>query len=61
MERTDVLEKIRQRFRDRVIPSFSDIEILKAELGNQAGMVGAATYARWVLTGSTAAGHTERS
>lgn len=61
MERTDVLEKIHQQFRERVIPSFSDVEILKAELGNQAGMVGAAAYARWVLTSSTTAGHIERS
>lgn len=46
MERSDVLEQIRQQFQKRVIPSFSEIEIRKAELGNHAGMIGAAAFAR---------------
>lgn len=49
MERSDVLEKVRSQFQKRVMPSFSDVEILKAELGNQAGMIGAAVYARRAL------------
>lgn len=49
MERDDVLEKVRQQFQKRVMPSYSDVEILKAELGNHAGMIGAAAFARSVL------------
>lgn len=50
MERSDVLEMVRQQFQKRVMPSFSEVEILKAELGNQAGMIGAAAFARESLT-----------
>jgi len=46
MEREDVLEQIRKKFRRRIIPSFANVEILPAQLGNQAGMFGAAVYAR---------------
>ena len=46
MENPDVLEKVRQQFQNRIIPSFSDIEIHRAELGNRAGMIGAAAFAR---------------
>lgn len=46
MERDDVLEKVRQQYQEQVIPSFRDVEIVKAKLGNQAGMVGAAAFAR---------------
>lgn len=49
MERDDVLEKVRQQFLNRVMSSFSDVEILKAELGNHAGMIGAAIFARKAL------------
>jgi len=45
MERDDVLELVRSKFKSRVMPSFSDIEIKKAKLGNTAGMVGIAAYA----------------
>ena len=50
MERPEVLEQVRHQFQNRVIPSFSDIEIRKAELGNHAGMLGAAAYARWAMS-----------
>ena len=49
MERPDILEQVRQQFQNRVIPSFSDIEIRKAQLGNQAGIIGAASFARHEL------------
>lgn len=51
MERADVLELVRQQFQKQVIPSFSDIELKAAELGNQAGMFGAAEFARRMLSG----------
>jgi len=51
MERQDILERIRRRFQKTVIPSFAGIEILSAELGNNAGMLGAAAYARWAMSG----------
>ena len=46
MERDDVLQTVREQFKKRIMPSFSDIEIVKAELGNTAGMIGAAVYAK---------------
>ena len=46
MEREDVLEQVRRRYYKRVIPTFSKARILPAQLGNQAGMYGAAVYAR---------------
>ena len=53
MERPDILEKVRQSFRQTVIPSFAGIEIWGAELGNRAGMLGAAAYARQAMAGNT--------
>ncbi len=46
MEREDVLEMVRKRFYKRVIPTFSKVELLPAQLGNQAGMFGALAYAK---------------
>lgn len=45
MERDDVLEQVRAQFYERVIPSFLRVDILRAQLGNQAGMFGAAAFA----------------
>lgn len=50
MERPEVLERVRRQFQKRVIPSFQDVKILPAELGNRAGMLGAAVYARWAMS-----------
>ena len=52
MERPDILEKVRQAFRQTAIASFADIEILAAELGNKAGMLGAAAFARESIAGN---------
>ena len=49
MEREDVLTQIRSRFAERVMQSFSKVQIVQAQLGNRAGMFGAAAYARWAL------------
>ena len=46
MEQESVLEQVRRRFYKSVIPTFSGVDILSAELGNNAGMFGAALYAR---------------
>lgn len=46
MEQKSVLEQVRRRFYKSVIPTFSGVDILSAELGNNAGMFGAALYAR---------------
>ncbi len=46
MEREDVLHRVRERFFKRVIRTFGNVQILKAQLGNRAGMYGAAVYAR---------------
>ena len=46
MEREDVLEMVRKRFYKRVIPTFSRVELLPAQLGNKAGMYGALAYAK---------------
>lgn len=50
MERPDVLEKVKHQFHNQVIPSFSNTEIVGAELGNCAGMIGVAAYARSVMS-----------
>ena len=42
MEQTYVLEQIRERLRENLIPSFRHVKIEKAALGNRAGMLGAA-------------------
>lgn len=44
MERQDVLTLIRRCFFQRVIPTFSQVDLLKAQLGNQAGLYGAYAY-----------------
>lgn len=49
MERDDVLQAVREQFKVRIMPSFSDIEIVKAQLGNTAGMIGAAEFAKMQL------------
>ena len=46
LEREDVARQIRARFQKRIIPSYGDIEIRQAALGNRAGMIGAAVFAR---------------
>jgi len=46
MERADVLDMVRKRFYKRVIPTFSRVELLPAQLGNKAGMYGALAYAK---------------
>lgn len=42
MEQTYVLEQIRERLRENLMPSFRHVKIEKAALGNRAGMLGAA-------------------
>jgi predicted NBD/HSP70 family sugar kinase len=42
MEQPYVLQQIQERLYQNLIPSFRHVEIKKAELGNQAGMLGAA-------------------
>lgn len=46
MEREDVLQEVREQFAKRVIPTFANVDILPAQLGNKAGMFGAAVNAR---------------
>ena len=52
MERAELLDRITEKFRKRVIPSFNEIKIMKAELGNKAGMLGAVAFARQCLADS---------
>ena len=52
MERAELLDRIREKFRKRIIPSFNEIKITKAELGNRAGMLGAVAFAHQCLTDS---------
>lgn len=49
MEREDVLTQIRQIFYKRVIPTFAQVTLVPAQLGNRAGMFGAGVYARQQL------------
>ncbi len=42
MEQAYVTERIKEQFYTHIIPSFSHVKIKKAELGNRAGMLGAA-------------------
>ncbi|MCM1063168.1 MAG: ROK family protein [Eubacterium sp.] len=42
MEQTYVLDKIREKLYQNLIPAFHDVKIEKAQLGNRAGMLGAA-------------------
>ncbi len=46
MECGDILEKIRAAYGRRIIPSYRETKILQAALGNRAGLLGVAFYAR---------------
>lgn len=46
MEQEYVITQVRQRLRGQLIPSFLNVEVVPAELGNLAGMLGAAEGAR---------------
>ncbi len=43
MEQDQLIEMIRKKTKSLMIDSFKDVQILKAKLGNQAGLIGAAT------------------
>lgn len=43
MEQDHLVQMVRERMDQRLISSFSDVKIVKAALGNQAGLLGAAT------------------
>ena len=49
MQEPCMCENVRRRFYKSVIPTFAGVEILTAELGNRAGLFGAAVYARQCL------------
>ena len=42
MEQSSLLQQVQEKLYQNLIPSFRHIQIKKAELGNQAGMLGAA-------------------
>lgn len=46
MEREGVLQGVRQKFFEQIIPSFHNMEIVAAQLGNMAGLYGAFIYAK---------------
>ena len=46
MENEDIINKVREEFYKTVIPTFAEVKLLPARLGNGAGMIGAAIYAR---------------
>lgn len=46
MEQPCVLEKIREKLYENIMPSYRHVKVLKAELGNRAGMLGAAVLHR---------------
>ena len=48
-----ILRSTHPQFQKAVIPSFAGIQILGAELGNKAGMLGAFAYARQAMAGNT--------
>lgn len=45
MEQPYVLGRVKEKLYENIMPSFRHVEIKKAELGNQAGMLGAASLA----------------
>ena len=49
MEQESVIREVRENFKRAVLPTFEKVDILPAELGNKAGMYGAAAYARMRL------------
>ena len=53
MEEKSVLRAIVMEFRKGAMLTFSDVNIVSASLGNQAGMLGAAVYAREELNKNT--------
>jgi len=44
MEREEILEKVRKQFVERIMPTFSLVDIIPAKLGNKAGLYGAYAY-----------------
>lgn len=46
MEQPYVVEKVNERLKEQIIPSFSNVKIVPAKLGNMAGMMGAAMEAQ---------------
>ena len=56
MEQEYVITQVRQRLQGQLIPSFLNVEVVPAELGNLAGMLGAAEGARKAYQAPPAAG-----
>ncbi|MBE6956633.1 MAG: ROK family protein [Ruminococcaceae bacterium] len=52
MEREDVLEQVRKRYYGYASPFMKGVELVRAQLGNRAGMYGAAAFARWAMAHS---------
>lgn len=46
MEQTYLLEEVKRCVRERIMSSFADVEILKAKLGNMAGLWGVSSLAK---------------
>ena len=49
MEREDVLERVKARFCGENRHFMKSVDIVRAQLGNRAGLYGAAAYARWAM------------
>ncbi len=49
MEREDVLTRVQNRFWSYGSPFMKDVRLVRAQLGNRAGMYGAAVFARWAV------------